>query len=377
MILLIGVLKAILNGFGFHMKMVNWIIKCVSTTSFVICVNGESCSYFKGGRGLRQGDPMSPYLFTLIMEILNLIVHDKVECSEDFQYHFGCKRMKMTHVCFADDLLMFCHGDCKSVIVLKDAIDEFGAVSGLLPNYTKSNIIFGREMAHGKAKVDWKNICKPKCQRGLGLKYLGIWNKAMIVKYLWHMASYKESLWVKWISNEKLKGKRIWSVNEEMNDNWGWRNILRLRNEVREFIIMKVGDGSKTSVIYDNGSQFDILQSFIAHRDLYNARFNDKFVVKDIVINGVCDWPTEWKAKYPILAQIQNVSIDPSKSSKMVWKNKKGIENKFYVSQAYKDLQREGENVVWNRTVWFSQNNPKHAFVLWMSILNKFILKTK
>ncbi|GJT49004.1 hypothetical protein Tco_0975161 [Tanacetum coccineum] len=243
--------------------------------------------------------------FTLLFLIPKIQTPSKVECSEDFQYHFGCKRMKMTHVCFADDLLMFCHGDCKSVIVLKDAIDEFG------------------EMAHGKAKVDWKNICKPKCQGGLGLKYLGIWNKAMIVKHLWHVASYKESLWVKWINTEKLKGKRIWSVNEEMNDNWGWRNILRLRNE-----------------------------SFIAHRDLYNARFDDKFVVKDIVINGVCDWPTEWKAKYLILAQIQNVNIDPSKSDTMVWKNKKGIENKFYASQAYKDLQREGENVVWNRIVW-------------------------
>ncbi|GJU03086.1 RNA-directed DNA polymerase, eukaryota, reverse transcriptase zinc-binding domain protein [Tanacetum coccineum] len=136
-------LEAILNGFWFHMKMVNWIIKCVSTTTFSIYVNGESFGYFKGGRSLRQGDPMPPYLSTLIMEILNLIVQDKVECSEDFQYHFGCKRMKTTQGCFADDLTMFCHGNCKFVSVLKDVIDEFGAISGLLPNYTKSTIIFG------------------------------------------------------------------------------------------------------------------------------------------------------------------------------------------------------------------------------------------
>ncbi|GJS21627.1 putative reverse transcriptase domain-containing protein [Tanacetum coccineum] len=139
-------LEAILNGFWFHMKMVNWIIKCVSTTTFSIYVNGESFGYFKGGRSLRQGDPMPPYLFTLIMEILNLIVQDKVECSEDFQYHFGCKRMKTTQGCFADDLTMFCHGNCKFVSVLKDVIDEFGAILGLLPNYTKSTIIFGSSM---------------------------------------------------------------------------------------------------------------------------------------------------------------------------------------------------------------------------------------
>nr|GEV80133.1 ribonuclease H-like domain-containing protein [Tanacetum cinerariifolium] len=55
-------------------------------------------------------------------------------------------------------------------------------------------------------------------------------------------------------------------------------------------------------------------KSFITHRDLYNARLDDEFVVMDILINGVYDWPTEWKAKYAIRAQIQDVSIDPSKN---------------------------------------------------------------
>ncbi|GJT85894.1 RNA-directed DNA polymerase, eukaryota, reverse transcriptase zinc-binding domain protein, partial [Tanacetum coccineum] len=48
-------LECILHGFGFHKRMVDWIIICVSTTSFSICVNGERFGYFKGGRGLRQG----------------------------------------------------------------------------------------------------------------------------------------------------------------------------------------------------------------------------------------------------------------------------------------------------------------------------------
>ncbi|GKF97765.1 hypothetical protein Tco_0293586, partial [Tanacetum coccineum] len=51
--------------------------------------------------------------------------------------------MKLIHVCFADDLLMFCHGDKGLVSTLKDAIEEFGYVSGLKPNYDKSTITFG------------------------------------------------------------------------------------------------------------------------------------------------------------------------------------------------------------------------------------------
>ncbi|GKD56770.1 RNA-directed DNA polymerase, eukaryota, reverse transcriptase zinc-binding domain protein, partial [Tanacetum coccineum] len=67
-------LEDVLKEVGVHQVMINWIMICISTTSFSICINGEVCGYFKGGRGLRQGDPMSLYLFTLVMEVLNMIM---------------------------------------------------------------------------------------------------------------------------------------------------------------------------------------------------------------------------------------------------------------------------------------------------------------
>ncbi|GKF31092.1 RNA-directed DNA polymerase, eukaryota, reverse transcriptase zinc-binding domain protein, partial [Tanacetum coccineum] len=164
-------LEAILNGFGFHERMVKWIVRCVTSVSFSVCVNGERFRHFKGGRGLRQGDPMSPYLFTLVMEIISLIMQKKVEEKKDFRYHFGCKQLKLTHVCFADDLLMFCHGDVVLVGVLKEAIEEFGAISGLLPNYTKSTIIFGSMRMEDQQSI---LNCVPFKVEKLLVKYLGV-----------------------------------------------------------------------------------------------------------------------------------------------------------------------------------------------------------
>ncbi|GJT14941.1 hypothetical protein Tco_0873647 [Tanacetum coccineum] len=113
------------------------------TTSFLININGEKHWYFKGGRGLRKEDPISPYHFTVVMEVYNLILKQNLERDNKYRYHWGCKQVTISHLCFADDLLVLCHGDSKSVKVVKKALDEFNSLTGLNPNMGKSIVFFG------------------------------------------------------------------------------------------------------------------------------------------------------------------------------------------------------------------------------------------
>ena len=233
------------------------------------------------------------------------------------------------------------------------------------------------EVSNGQAKVSWKNICKAKCQGGLGLKDLGVWNKAMISKHIWHIATDKESLWVKWINTEKLKGRSIWAVNEENVDSQGWKNILRLRDEIREFMIMRIGDGTSAKLVYDNWSSIGGLQKFVTNRDIYNARLDVNTVVREIIDDGEFKWPEEWINKYPILTQIQKIVVNDSLKDKMMWRSVNGKVGEFSVKQAYCDLTDAAEQIEWCKIVWFSQNIPKHSFILWLAVQNKLTTQDK
>nr|GEW09569.1 hypothetical protein [Tanacetum cinerariifolium] len=72
-------LEFCIRKFRFHPIMVNWIMTCLTTASFSLCIIGESHGSFKAKRGLRQGDSISPYLFTLVMEVLNLMIKRHVK----------------------------------------------------------------------------------------------------------------------------------------------------------------------------------------------------------------------------------------------------------------------------------------------------------
>ncbi|XP_039008413.1 uncharacterized protein LOC120136440 [Hibiscus syriacus] len=119
---------------------VNWITTCFSTASYSISVNGSLYGYIKGAKGLRQGDPISPLLFILSMNILSRLFNlDALRGV--FGYHPKYKNIGLKHLSFADDLLIFCKGNEESVISVTAVLDYFYDISGVKLNTSKSEFL--------------------------------------------------------------------------------------------------------------------------------------------------------------------------------------------------------------------------------------------
>lgn len=149
---------------------IRWLEACVCTPSFSIAFNGSTYGYFKGKRGLRQGDPLSPYLFVLVMNCLSIAL-DKAAVEGKFKYHTRCGRSKLTHLSFADDLLIFSDGSLSSVQAILGVLKDFEERSGLAISVQKSCFF-----AAGISEVEIEAISH---QTGLSIgvfpiRYLGV-----------------------------------------------------------------------------------------------------------------------------------------------------------------------------------------------------------
>ena len=138
--------------------------------SFSMAVNGELAGFFASKRGLRQGDPLSPLLFILIMEAFSRSLRMAAH-RQGFQFHPKCQEVNITHFCFADDIFLFAGGTHSSIKIIMDELNNFEIFSGLQVNFQKSAMFLAG--VNDDVKNDLLNITSFSLGR-FPMKYLGV-----------------------------------------------------------------------------------------------------------------------------------------------------------------------------------------------------------
>ncbi|XP_039067660.1 uncharacterized protein LOC120213644 [Hibiscus syriacus] len=273
-------------------KFTEWIVSCYSDARFSVAFNGSLIGYFKGAKGIRQGDPLSPILFVLVMNVLSNILNN-IASKRIFAFHPKCKNIGLTHLSFADDLLIFCKGNIESVLGIITVLDCFYEFSGLklnagkcevftagIPAQRLDSIISSSGFKHGNllvryigvplvtikladkdchallgniknrlhqwsrktmsyarsdiptkgARVSLGNICKSKSEGGLGLKDIKSWNNACLIHLTRKLLAGEGSLWVAWIHSYIIKQQDYWTMDDSTRFSWSFRRLLKLRS---------------------------------------------------------------------------------------------------------------------------------------------------
>ena len=129
---------------GFGPKWLSWMWWCISTAKYSVMVNGVLAGFFSSSKGLRQGDLLSPYLFVMGIEVLNVLIRRAVEGG----FISGCNIQRgrgrvvhISHLLFADDTIVFCETKKEHLTHLSWILFCFEATSGLRINLAKSEII--------------------------------------------------------------------------------------------------------------------------------------------------------------------------------------------------------------------------------------------
>ncbi|GJX76035.1 putative reverse transcriptase domain-containing protein, partial [Tanacetum coccineum] len=270
--------------------------------------------------------------------IANKIKGDLSSIMSDNQCAFipsRCEKVKLTHLCFTDDLMIFSKADIHFVKLLKSALDDFSKVSSLLPSMEK---------------MYWSSVF-------ILPKSINNDIKRLMRGFLWSHGDLKadkakDSMWVKWVNSYRLiarssNARNFWDIPILSEACWSWRKILQCRVVLKDHIVYRIGDGVDTLAWYGNWLFLGPLSKFISNRYIYEAGLSLDCKVANLVINGEWLCPEQWRINL----------------------------GKFSVRNVRSDLIISKPLVPWFKVVWYSQNIPRHALMLWLAIHQK--LKTQ
>ncbi|XP_010463319.1 PREDICTED: uncharacterized protein LOC104743986 [Camelina sativa] len=165
-------LEAVIVKLGFDQKWISWIMWCVSSVSYQVLLNGQPRGTILPQRGLRQGDPLSPYLFILCMKVLIANIKKAEQEQKIMCIKIARDCPTSSHLLFTDDSLFFCKAEENECRTVMEIIGNYGKASGQEVNLGKSSIMFSNKVP-ADIKTQLKSVIGISKEGGMG-SYLGI-----------------------------------------------------------------------------------------------------------------------------------------------------------------------------------------------------------
>ncbi|GJT58815.1 RNA-directed DNA polymerase, eukaryota, reverse transcriptase zinc-binding domain protein [Tanacetum coccineum] len=265
-------LDDVLKKFGFGNKWCEWIQKCLKSSRGSILVNGSPTEEFQFFKGLKQGDPLSPFLFILVMECLHLSFQNVVDAGMFTGISLN-HSVKLSHMFYADDAVFVGQWNDQNINTLSRVLECFYHASGLRINMSKSKIMGVQvdrdkvQQAAGKlgclilntpfsylgsrkaSWVKWKYVLADKVHGGLGVSSLFALNRGLMIKWLWKFYNQKNSLWSNVIKAIQGKDGNI-GLTRKAGVRSCWTSIVKETKELQkqgvnvfDYLGLKLGNG--------------------------------------------------------------------------------------------------------------------------------------
>lgn len=158
----------VLRHIGFPLRWTNWVSALLASSSTRVLVNGRAGARIRHARGLRQGDPLSPLLFVIIMEVLNALLAEADRRGELTPMPGQCIKHRVS--LYADDLVVFLAPSARDFMCVRDILDLFAGASGLATNVQKCTI---SPIRCSQQSIDEVLAVFPCAQTDFPTRYLG------------------------------------------------------------------------------------------------------------------------------------------------------------------------------------------------------------
>ncbi|KAL5570906.1 hypothetical protein UlMin_020503 [Ulmus minor] len=158
---------------------------CVTSVSYSVLINGAKFGQLFPTRGLRQGDPLSPYLFLLCAEGLSSLFHHFEAAGRIQGMRCGRNGPTISHLFFADDSLLFFEASTDSCLAVKEALAWYETASGQLVSYSKSAVCFGPNVAEDHVDQMTASLGVPKVRKTSSASFVWrsiLWGRELLMQ---------------------------------------------------------------------------------------------------------------------------------------------------------------------------------------------------